>query len=269
MALFRQIHVSFWDDPWVEDLEPLEKYLYLYLMTNARTTQCGIYEVTKRKMADETGLDKAVIDTFMKRFERDNKVIYDEDNHEIIMLNWIKHNAPKSPKIVICVIKEMLAIKNRHFISIYISLCEKFGHSLSNDKYDIDTLFCQPQKLKEVPKTPEEVTTTRIPYKEIVELYHQYCVSLPRLQVLSDKRKDQIKSIWKKFDAMIKKQDKQQEIPEIFKRVFQKVEASDFLSGRDGKWRNCSFDWIITLNNFIKIYENQYENKNPDKTRGW
>jgi len=42
---------------------------------------------------------------------------------------------------------------------------------------------------------------------------------------------------------------------------FQKAESSDFLSGRTGKWSGCSFDWIISFNNFVKLLEGNYDNK--------
>ena len=37
MATYRQVHITFWQDPFIEDLEPMEKYFYLYLMTNSKT----------------------------------------------------------------------------------------------------------------------------------------------------------------------------------------------------------------------------------------
>ena len=42
------------------------------------------------------------------------------------------------------------------------------------------------------------------------------------------------------------------------------AERSDYLSGRNGKWQNCSFDWLIKENNYIKVLEgnyNRYSNK--------
>jgi hypothetical protein len=36
-----------------------------------------------------------------------------------------------------------------------------------------------------------------------------------------------------------------------------KVESSDFLSGRSGKWR-ATFDWIINPSNAVKIIEGNY-----------
>ena len=43
-----------------------------------------------------------------------------------------------------------------------------------------------------------------------------------------------------------------------FVSVFGKVEASPFLRG-DGKWKGCTFDWIIKRANFQKILEGNYD----------
>lgn len=47
MAKYRQLYTEFWKDGFVVELEPEEKYFYLYLLTNANTSQCGIYELPK------------------------------------------------------------------------------------------------------------------------------------------------------------------------------------------------------------------------------
>jgi hypothetical protein len=39
------------------------------------------------------------------------------------------------------------------------------------------------------------------------------------------------------------------------------AQASDFLSGRNGKWTGCNFDWLINENNMVKVLEGNYENK--------
>ena len=43
MAAYRHIHIDYWQDSFVLDLTPEEKYFYIYLMTNSKTTQCGDY----------------------------------------------------------------------------------------------------------------------------------------------------------------------------------------------------------------------------------
>ena len=68
MAVFRKLNTSFWQDPLVLDLTPEEKYFYLYLMTNTKTNQCGIYEIPKKVMEMETGYNSETIDKLIKRF---------------------------------------------------------------------------------------------------------------------------------------------------------------------------------------------------------
>jgi hypothetical protein len=54
MSKRRYISDSFWSDSWIENLDPLEKYLYLYLLTNQYVSVCGIYEIQFKRIAFET-----------------------------------------------------------------------------------------------------------------------------------------------------------------------------------------------------------------------
>lgn len=49
--------------------------------------------------------------------------------------------------------------------------------------------------------------------------------------------------------------------------VCEKVEASDFLSGRSGRWTSCSVDWVLKVANFVKILEGNYDNRDGGSTR--
>lgn len=39
------------------------------------------------------------------------------------------------------------------------------------------------------------------------------------------------------------------------------AEASDFLSGCNGAWTACNFDWLLNTENFLKVLEGNYKNK--------
>ena len=78
----------------------------------------------------------------------------------------------------------------------------------------------------------------------IVELFNQICVSLPKVKKLSETRKRTLNNA--ECDS--------------WEELFKKVEASDFLTGRDGKWQ-ASFDWVIQPRNIIKILEGNYDNR--------
>lgn len=133
MARYRQIHTEFWQDGFVLDLTPEEKYFYIYLMTNSKTTQCGIYELPKRIIETETGYNRETVDKLLHRFIDYGKIIYHEPTREIMVLNWIKYNWINSPKVLSLIDKELKEIKNIDFIYHFISLCKELG-------YRIDTL---------------------------------------------------------------------------------------------------------------------------------
>ena len=99
MAVYRNVHISFWQDPFVLKLTPEEKYFYLYLMTNSKTTQCGIYEIPKSIINFETGYNLETVDKLLKKFIKYKKIIYDDSTNEILLVNWLKYNYSKSPTL--------------------------------------------------------------------------------------------------------------------------------------------------------------------------
>ena len=81
------INTKFWSDGWIVNLDPLERYLFLYLLTNEHTNICGIYELPKRIIARESGIDD---DMVLKMFSKiSDKVIYVDG--WICIRNFLKH----------------------------------------------------------------------------------------------------------------------------------------------------------------------------------
>lgn len=59
MSKNRMINTKFWSDSFVVDkLNALDRYLFLYLLTNEHTNIIGIYELSMRTAAFETGIEK-------------------------------------------------------------------------------------------------------------------------------------------------------------------------------------------------------------------
>lgn len=86
---------------------------------------------------------------------------------------------------------------------------------------------------------------------DVVDAYNQICESLPKVQSVTEKRK-----------GVVKQRAKEHSVDTIC-QVFKKANSSDFLSGRNGKWSGCNFDWIMTQGNFVKVLEGTYDNKDP------
>lgn len=87
-------------------------------------------------------------------------------------------------------------------------------------------------------------------YESIVSLFNSICKGLPSIRDLTDRRKKAIR-------------DAEQKVEEYggWEKLFKAVQHSDFLTGRNGAWTNCGFDWIIKPANVTKIMEGNYRNK--------
>lgn len=119
MATYRPIKVCFWSDEFIASISPNAKLLYLYLLTNERTTLCGIYRLPIQYLYFETGLNKPQIDKSMQ--ELAPKIIYKDG--WIVIKNFSKHQS-NSPKIAAGVRRELV----------------KIPLEIANLRYPIDTL---------------------------------------------------------------------------------------------------------------------------------
>ena len=96
MSKKRYVDTKFWDDNYVINKDPIEKLVFLYLLTNTLTNIVGIYEISIRRIAFDTGIDKDMVIKILERFELDNKVKY--ENGWIAIKNFTKHQLD-NPKI--------------------------------------------------------------------------------------------------------------------------------------------------------------------------
>lgn len=89
MSTQRYISTSFWDDEWIASLDPSEKLLYLYFMTNPLTNIAGIYKITERRISFDTGFNTSTIQHIMAKFEKAEKVF--RHGEWVIIPSWPKH----------------------------------------------------------------------------------------------------------------------------------------------------------------------------------
>lgn len=124
-----------------------------------------------------------------------------------------------------------------------LATCKYRAHASdwSNDR----PYQCPLLKIKEEKAVPE--TTVRINYAEIQLQFNTTCRDLPKVNKLSDARKRRIKAAYADLQG-------------DYQTLFDKVQSSDFLTGRNGKWVGCNFDWIFKPENLTKILEGTYDN---------
>ena len=93
-----------------------------------------------------------------------------------------------------------------------------------------------------------------VPYAAIMDEYNAICVSLTPIKVMSDKRKKEAKARFRR--------EFRGDMGEV-RAFFRKVEASDFLCGRNGHGWTASFDWLMKSENAVKVLEGTYDNRRP------
>ncbi len=91
----RYINTRFWNDSYVSELDPIEKLLFIYCLTNGHTNISGIYEIPLKVLAVETGIDVSMLAKILPRLK--DKVRY--VNGRMVIKNFIKHQETDSPNV--------------------------------------------------------------------------------------------------------------------------------------------------------------------------
>lgn len=93
--------------------------------------------------------------------------------------------------------------------------------------------------------------------QDVIDLYNDICIDMPRVRVMTEARR-------KHIQARLKENK-----PEEIREVFERAEASDFLSGRvEGKDFRADFDWIVgNPQHWQRIIEGVYDNRSGRKKK--
>ena len=147
----------------------------------------------------------------------------------------------------------MPIVTNRHEMS----------RNVTTDKEEIKNI--EPTVLVDgKPPTPIATTLDRLdcPYQRIAESWNEITLSLAAVKNPDEwaaARKAATRARWtEKFK--LGKYDTTARGVMYWQRIFAFVEASDFLTGRGGKWR-ADFDWVMNPTNLGKIVEGKYVNE--------
>ena len=97
--------------------------------------------------------------------------------------------------------------------------------------------------------------------KQVVDLYHDICISFPKIRSVSSARAKAIKARLNTYSL------------EDFKTAFENAEASSFLKGSNERNWTATFDWLIKDSNMAKVLEGNYADKgktgHKEKIPGW
>lgn len=152
---------------------------------------------------------------------------------------------------------------------------QKLNKCLTNAEQDVVTKINNKNKIKIKEKENNNIiidANTSMSSSEDKEFensisYLEEKISIPKFinfwnKMVADTIIPQLTSIEGERKAMFQARLKTYGKQAIFTAVGKMV-ASDYLTGRgDKSWTNCNFNWFIRPNNFPKILEGNYDNKN-------
>lgn len=95
MAKQRYINTKFWSDNFISELNPLDRYLFLYFLTNEHTNISGIYELPLKTISFETGIELDMLKKMLKRLT--GKIMYIDG--WVCIKNFQKHQSTSSEKV--------------------------------------------------------------------------------------------------------------------------------------------------------------------------
>lgn len=189
------------------------------------------------------------------------------DNGVIVIKHWRMHNTLSSGRYhetTYLTEKEALLLKKNGAYSL------TEGEKLDDTKL-LEMADRQSRRTKDEQKTNADIDIDKdidkekdiniisskkyeIDYQEVINYYHHFCPSLPKVTKITEARKKLINARLKDYS-----------VDEV-KTAFKLAEESDFLTGRSGKWGGANFDWVMNTNNIVKILEGNYRNKEGAKT---
>lgn len=262
----RVVSTSFWTDTQVIDEYSVEdKYFALYLMTNTKSTQLGIYSLPKKIMSFETGFTAEVIEVLLKRFsDKYGKIIYSEKTQEVSLVKSLSFSILTGGKPVSDLLKrEFRMVKDNQLIlrtyeemkSYWTESTRRFDQSVKKIFEDemIKRGICFNAESLELTKCPlerkEKTDEEMVKEEEAIEKYYSF-LKLENLKLDKKELKEDILTLFyqEKFGELT---EEAEEMLDYWISICPKSLILEALLRSEGKYRPLSYANTI-IENWMK-----------------
>lgn len=295
------IEREFWNDEQIiDEYSPEDKLFMMYLLTCPRGNALGIFKLPIKLIAFEIGYSpeavRTLIDRFMNKYERIN---YDYENQEIAIFRALKYTVSKGGKPVEDMMRQLLeeATVTENIIKVYNTMIPWWLKSNRIVDKKIKTM------IEDEIEKRKKISNTNVNVNDNVYVnVHSYNVSgddssedeeIKAHKPLDDRRDDSyydtssdswikpIKDAWNRLDKNIPRLQVINPNSERYRLtktavkdygvdkvvgVIQSINDSEFLKGYVTEWK-IYFDWFIKPNNFIKVMEGNYIDKDSKENK--
>ncbi len=124
MEVFTRLERGYWQDEFILELTPEQRYFYLYLISNNKVNTLGAYVFPMTMSTLELGYNRETVKKLLDHFVEAGKIMYDETTNEVFLLNWPKRNWTKRTATLRALKKDFDALKSpvlREKISVMLS----------------------------------------------------------------------------------------------------------------------------------------------------
>jgi hypothetical protein len=101
-------------------------------------------------------------------------------------------------------------------------------------------------------KSPSQATPN-CPHDEIIRIYHETLPSLPRVKAWTEERKKHLRARWA--------EDPKRHDLSWWKRYFDHVEKSPFLTGDNNRGWTPNLEWLVKQKNLLNVIEGKYHSE--------
>lgn len=289
------IEREFWNDEQViDEYSPEDKLFMMYLLTCPRGNALGIFKLPIKLIAFEIGYSpeavRTLIDRFMNKYGRIN---YDYESQEIAIYRALKYTVSKGGKPVEDMMRQLLeeVSVTENIIKVYNTMIPWWLKSNRIVDEKIKTL------IEDEIEKRKNISNVNVNVNDNVYVnVHSYNVSeddssedeeIKAYKPFNDRRDDSyydtssdswikpIKDAWNKLDENIPRLQVINPNSERYRLtktavndygvdkvvgVIQSINDSEFLKGYVTDWK-IYYDWFIKPNNFIKVMEGNYIDK--------
>lgn len=269
MARSRNIKPGFFQNDLLAEIDPLGRLLFSGLWTIA--DRAGRLEDRPKRIKaavlpyDECNIDELLDELSKRGFIQRYRV---SDSQYIVVKNFTKHQNPhcKEPESTIPapdknstdIVQE--PDENRSSLADSLNLISDSPSPASDaDASVVGSKLTDDQSAarKNIPDCP---------HQEIIELYKKHLPTLAAPRIWQGKKVETLRARWR-WVLTGKKANGDRYATDLesglgfFDRFFAYAAESDFLSGRNGSWRRCDLAWLINAENFLKVLEGKYHDR--------
>lgn len=295
MSRYRKVEVKTWTDDKFRSLSPMPpsgQGLWLFLITGPHTSPIpGLFRAGRAALAEELGWDIEDFDEAFKEVLDKGMAKADFKSRLVWLPKAIHFNKPESPNVVRswhtelsllpgCDLKnEAIAYIRAHLEAIGKPYLTAFNEAFEpsskpsvkpSAKASAKTMPNQEQEQEQEEEqtnfvrsssaddAPEASGVPPCPHQDIIAAYHEILPMLPGVREWTPARRTALAARWR--------EKPERQTIAWWRKLFSYVAESDFLTGRASRGRGhdawqCSLPWLLKPENFAKLLEGHYENR--------